>query len=133
MKALTLIRPWSTLIALGHKPIENRTWKPSPAQLRDGEDLAIHAGKKWDEEVADFALSLGVEISPKDDDHPHSAIICVVNYMGTVGASSNPWFFGPWGWVLRDIRPLTPIPCKGAQGLWTPPADVLAAIEEQLR
>ena len=32
--------------------------------------------------------------------------------------------------VLENPRPLTePIPCRGALGLWTPPADVLARLE----
>lgn len=27
-----------------------------------------------------------------------------------------------WAWLLADVRPLTePIPCRGAQGLWTAP------------
>jgi hypothetical protein len=44
------------------------------------------------------------------------------------------WFVGRCGWVFRDRRHLpTPVPCKGAQGLWTVPVDVAARIEEQLR
>lgn len=41
----------------------------------------------------------------------------------------NPWAFGPWCWVLTDIVRLEqPIPCKGAQGLWELPPDVLEAV-----
>lgn len=43
MKALTISQPWATLIAIGAKRIETRSWKP-PANLVD-QQLAIHAGK----------------------------------------------------------------------------------------
>ena len=42
MKALTIRQPWATLIALGVKTIETRSWR-SPASLI-GQRLAIHAG-----------------------------------------------------------------------------------------
>lgn len=39
-----------------------------------------------------------------------------------------------FGWFLADIRPLPrPIPCRGAQGLWSVPADVQAQIAEVIR
>lgn len=42
----------------------------------------------------------------------------------------GPWAFGPWCWVLDDVRALPePIPCSGRQMLWTLPPDV----EERLR
>jgi hypothetical protein len=29
------------------------------------------------------------------------------------------WFFGPVGYVLRDVHALeTPVPCRGWQGFW---------------
>jgi hypothetical protein len=44
------------------------------------------------------------------------------------------WFFGPIGYVLRDVRALaTPVPCRGFQGFWTLPADVERQVVEQLR
>lgn len=45
MKALTVIQPWATLIALGAKQYETRSWKPD--KLRRGDFLAIHAGKQF--------------------------------------------------------------------------------------
>lgn len=39
---------------------------------------------------------------------------------------------GRYAWLLADVRPLTsPVPAKGRQGLWTPDADLIAAIEAQ--
>jgi hypothetical protein len=43
------------------------------------------------------------------------------------------WFFGPIGYVLRDVRALaTPVPCRGRQGFWTLPHDVERQVMEQL-
>lgn len=44
MKALSLWQPWATLIAIGAKPEETRSW-PAPAWLI-GQRIAIHAAKK---------------------------------------------------------------------------------------
>lgn len=44
MKALTVWQPWASLIAVGAKPYEFRSWKP-PAWLV-GKQLAIHAGAR---------------------------------------------------------------------------------------
>lgn len=44
MKALSLWEPWATLIALGVKRIETRSW-PAPSSLL-GERFAVHAAKR---------------------------------------------------------------------------------------
>ncbi|MGF6354041.1 hypothetical protein ABIE27_001951 [Paenibacillus sp. 4624] len=46
MKAVTIIQPWATLVALGVKKLETRSW----ATKHRG-DLAIHAGQKVDKEA----------------------------------------------------------------------------------
>ncbi|MYE38465.1 MAG: ASCH domain-containing protein [Candidatus Spechtbacteria bacterium SB0662_bin_43] len=43
MKVITLHQPWASLIALGIKDIEARSW--SPPQRLIGETIAIHAAK----------------------------------------------------------------------------------------
>jgi activating signal cointegrator 1 len=40
MKAITLLQPWASLVALGIKRIETRSWRTSPLPL-----LAIHAAQ----------------------------------------------------------------------------------------
>lgn len=42
-KALSFKQPWASLVALGIKPIENRTWKTN---FRGR--IYIHASSKWD-------------------------------------------------------------------------------------
>ena len=44
MHAITLHQPWASLIALGIKTVETRSW-PAPARLV-GRTIAIHAGKR---------------------------------------------------------------------------------------
>ncbi len=46
MKALTLTQPWATLVAIGAKKIETRSW---PTNYRG--PLAIHAAKRFPEEA----------------------------------------------------------------------------------
>jgi hypothetical protein len=46
MKVITVIQPWATLIALGEKKFETRSWA---TKYRD--ELGIHAGKKIDKEA----------------------------------------------------------------------------------
>lgn len=45
MKAITLYEPWATLMAIGAKVIETRSWPIPPALI--GEPIAIHAASKW--------------------------------------------------------------------------------------
>ena len=44
MYAITLHQPWASLIALGIKTVETRSW-PAPARLV-GQTIAIHASKR---------------------------------------------------------------------------------------
>ncbi len=44
MYAITLHQPWATLIVLGFKTVETRSW-PAPERLV-GQTIAIHAGKR---------------------------------------------------------------------------------------
>ena len=46
MKALTLWQPWATLVAIGAKKIETRSWKTNYRG-----PLAIHAAKRIDKKI----------------------------------------------------------------------------------
>ena len=133
--ALTLIRPWSALVTVRPdpakpepwKPIENRPWAPSPKQLKPGDWFAIHAGKKWDDDCAPFAIQeCGVPAAffEASANRVESAIVGVVRYGGVVDdearctESQRPWFFGPVGWIITEAVAIDPVPCRGMQGLW---------------
>jgi hypothetical protein len=123
MRALTLWQPWASCIVRGPKRIENRPWKPFACVT--GKRIAIHAGKTWDPVGAEFCAERGFYL--RRDEAPLLAIVgtaFVERWVAPRDADTLPedqlqWFFGPFGWVLRDVRPLTkPIFCRGARGLW---------------
>lgn len=57
-----------------------------------------------------------------------------LNCAATRAVFDSPWRVpGMWSWVLTDVIALPePVPCRGAQGLWTLPEDVEAAVREQM-
>lgn len=55
MKALSLWQPWASLVILGEKRVETRSWAP-PAALK-GQRIAIHASKRADACVLEHPFS----------------------------------------------------------------------------
>lgn len=50
-----------------------------------------------------------------------------------LGPQQARWFFGPVGYVLRDVRALaSPVRCRGYQGFWTLSPDLEARVLAQL-
>jgi hypothetical protein len=133
--ALTLIQPWGTAIIHHGKDIENRTWEPYASQLRPGDRLWIHAGKKRDKGASEFIAGVCTwhdseeafeQMADRLDHAPLGALLGHVRFDGVTRSSDSPWFFGPVGWRLSDPVALPMlIFCRGAQGLWTVPDDVL--------
>jgi len=126
MKALTICQPYAELIACGEKLVENRTW---PTAYRG--PLLIHAGKSraWmDEDDEDEKRRYA--------DVPFGAVVAVADLIDCVRVErlpthlrDHPHAHGPWCWVLATVRRVpSPISCRGAQGLWVPDADILAAV-----
>jgi len=150
MKALTLIQPWSWAIAHAGKRVENREWQP-PTQMF-GQRIAIHAGKKFDARASIWIGEETGKYPPISTSLARGAIECVATIRGCIAvrnfcgrgrglltqqeicdAIDSPWFGGPIGWVLADVITLPrPVPCRGAQGLWTAPADIEAEINRQM-
>lgn len=153
--ALTLWRPWTAIVLVGPKFIENRPWKP-PRELI-GKRIAIHASKQFHEEgwlrARDLLMKQGFDAKGDEFWRVASVKMAIVgtavvdgyishdqvadSYVGSsreiVKHITDPWFSGPVGWVLSDRRALErPVPCKGAQKLWTMPPDVREAVEAQL-
>jgi hypothetical protein len=146
MRALTLRHPWAHAIAHLGKDIENRTWEPSPNVLAAGELFAIHAGKRPPRTVKAMAevqdavvwmLEQGIYVEATHTilrmTETASAVVAIARYVGCTTYSTSPWFAGPVGWQLEDVVTLvTPVPCRGAQGLWLLPSDVEASARAQL-
>lgn len=140
MKTLTLIQPWATLIALGEKRIETRSWKTSYRG-----PLLIHAGKKIDKVACEeyFIKGMLQKHGYASDNLPTGLIIakcelidCIEIDLGTDGRNhiahlknglrvdNNEYCFGDYtpgryAWILDNIEILKePIPAKGKLSLW---------------
>ena len=114
MKALSLRQPWASMIADGRKTIETRTWR---THYRGA--LAIHASARPHADlptggiIAVARLLCCRPMTPADED-----AACIELYDGA------------YAWLLADVRPVPPLPCKGRLGLWTPPADIIRKLTD---
>lgn len=146
MKAITIHQPWATLIALGEKRFETRSWATKHRGL-----LAIHAGKKVDREACEWEPIKSTLAKHKYtvDNLPTGAVVAIckliecwevigiadVPILGThvlsagnrmfgIAKESEEFHFGDFSegrhaWEMDDVqRPPEPIPVKGRQGLW---------------
>lgn len=121
MKALSIRQPWAWLIVNGIKNIENRDW---PTRFR-GEFL-IHASKGCTSDEYDDCRDLRHAIHKKHTpDVPYvkipplaeierGGIVGIAEIADCVDQSESPWFFGRYGFVLKNVRPLPFRPYKGA-------------------
>lgn len=141
MKALSIRAPWWWFILHGGKDIENRDW---PTRFRG--TVHIHASKWWKAE--DIGLDLGfcdrvartqVRDSPTQMQDLREGGGCIVGKVDIVDCihvqqpeTVSPWFFGDYGFVLANpVAFKTPIPCKGALGLFGLSEGVQAAIRDR--
>lgn len=148
MKALTLTQPWATLVAIGAKRIETRSWRTS---FRG--QVAIHAAKRFPGSAKDLCTSrlfcriLGWPECPDSltqqwlDDNarlirelPTGCVIAtamVVNCIETElirryvqpfteqEEAFGDYTPGRFGFLLENvIQFAAPVPAKGALGLW---------------
>lgn len=139
MNALSLIQPWASLIALGEKRIETRSWS-TPYRG----PLAIHASTSIPREVREMVneepefleaferhnvtfgnLPCGVVVATAVLTHcvhvdrdTRNRIIQSGKYPEDE-AEFGDYTPGRFAWVLSDIRPLAaPVPASGRLGLW---------------
>jgi len=136
MKAITLWQPWATLVAIGAKRLETRSWS---TDFRG--PLVIHAAKKRDADLNEMCVSnprFAYTLKDFRDSRGHfgfplGCALCVVDLIDVIplGSLAAPLFSrqerafgdfsaGRYAWKLDDVRPFPePIPWRGAQGLWT--------------
>ncbi|MBA3867768.1 MAG: ASCH domain-containing protein [Anaerolineae bacterium] len=144
VKAITLYQPWASLIILGFKRFETRSWGSQYTGL-----LVIHAGKTLEVNTADANFMNHLYASGITDYRklPLSAAVGVV-WKGKCyrGASVLPHiderekafgnFNGPDRIAWELANPVAfdpPVPMRGKQGLWDWPLplpdDVLAMLQ----
>lgn len=118
MKALSIRQPWADAIIWHGKDVENRSW-----QTRYRGPVLIRAAKAWGpNEKADLAWVEDATATKLEDvDRPLlGGIIGQAEIVDCVAAMDSKWFFGPFGFVLRNAEPLPFQPCRGALGFFTP-------------
>ena len=137
MKALSLWQPWASLIAIGAKRIETRSWDT----LYRG-PIAIHAAKKWDKQLMDIARSFAFDsaLRPRSLAVEHSGSTalpfgCIVaharlvrverithgytRHLDPLEAEFGNYTPGRFAFHFEHVQALqTPIPYRGAQGLF---------------
>jgi hypothetical protein len=118
MKALSIQQPWAWCILHAGKDIENRDWSTG---LRGR--IYLHTGKNFDRiEWSWIKDNFGVEI-PRD--LPTGGIVGSVEIVDCVRTSNSRWFFGDYGFVLRNSVELPFIPYRGQLGFFEVPDNVL--------
>ena len=120
MKALSIMQPWAWLVVNGHKDIENRDWRSDNPGLKYRGDVLIHTGLRFDDDFTGNGLPDIVRQIPTDDDLPRGGIVGIAEIVDCVKDHPSPWFFGRYGFVLRNARPLEFKPCVGRLGFFEP-------------
>ena len=117
MIALSIRQPWAWLIIHAGKDIENRSW---PTTVRG--PVLVHASKGMTVmEYKDAACwaeeALGILVPPRDQ-LQFGGIIGQVEIADSVWASKSPWFSGPYGFVLRNPKPMPFREVRGQLGFF---------------
>jgi hypothetical protein len=148
MKAISLWQPWATLIAIGAKKIETRSWETAHRG-----QIAIHAAKRWDRgldlmcESEPFASALNFMDAHRERYAlPLGAIVAVAHLdvcvLSSGGASrgflidgtivKDPEFSfgdyspGRFAWKLSNVRKLpVPLPWAGSQRIFNVPDQII--------
>lgn len=142
MKVITIHQPWASLIAIGVKQIETRSWR---TKYRGA--LAIHAGvsKEYDHlrcqnpfygclKAAGLIGTFRASPNSPAIHYPYGAVVataeifdCVpvedVTFWPTSGLMYEACFGdfepGRFAWLLKNVEMLkSPVPAIGKQGLW---------------
>lgn len=139
IRGLTLRHPWPRMFLLDDEPkrIENRDWAPPKAML--GGLIALHGGlppkpsdREYLKEIRGALSWVGdifddpdpVDVFTDEDllsEFCVSGIYGVARLADVVTVSDDPWFAGPFGWVLQDfvaIDPPLPDRSPSHRGLW---------------
>ncbi|MGA2491891.1 MAG: ASCH domain-containing protein [Roseiarcus sp.] len=120
--ALSIRQPWAWAILYAGKDVENRSW---PTRYRGR--VLIHAGLSFEGpaheallDCAEWARDAGVRAPASLDDLTRGGIVGEAEIVDCVESSASPWFFGPYGFALRNARPLPFQPCRGKLGFFSP-------------
>jgi hypothetical protein len=140
MKALSIRQPWATLIVLGMKTVENRSWVTNYRGK-----LLIHAAKTITKEDMQAGRKFCQENGfPFPENFPTRGFIGMCDFTGiiweeTEGLTTDRtpamltnevrgYIDGSIGFFLENAKPINYIPAPGRLGLFNPPAEIMESI-----
>lgn len=128
MKIVTVLQPWATLLALGIKQYETRSWKTNHRGL-----IAIHAAKKRNRHLDALTREMLLcDVLPANytpDNLPRGKVVGVAHLTKVEKAEDvivtekermlGDWEPGRYVWQMQHAHLFDkPIPARGKQGLW---------------
>lgn len=113
MLALSIQQPWAWAICNLGKDIENRSW---PTKVRG--QFLIHTGKKVNKDGYDYISTILKYGLPPISELKTGGIVGIAEITGCVRSHDSEWFFGPYGFVLKNQKPLAFVPYKGRLGFF---------------
>jgi hypothetical protein len=134
LKALTLWQPWASLVAIGAKKIETRSWRTSHRGA-----LLIHAAARNTRRIPEGVRRLSGWILSFHPPMDFGAILAIANLVDCVPVETireslslqeltfGDYGSGRWSWLLSDVRLIVPVHCRGSQGLWNWEGDIQTA------
>lgn len=134
IRALTLWQPWASLLAVGVKAHETRSWRIPPKML--GTRIAIHAGSgRAPESMVTVELAALCARTFGEDWRttlPKGRVLCTCRLAADLATEdavegadpddvvSGVWTPGRHAWLIEDILHVDRTePVSGRQGLWT--------------
>lgn len=123
-KAISIRQPWCWAILNAGKNIENRDWT-----TRFRGPVLIHASKGMTRDEYESCLATMRAISrthpfpsgltlPKFEDLERGGIVGRMEIVNCWDEHTSPWFFGRYGFEIRNAEPLPFRPYKGALGFF---------------
>lgn len=119
IKALSIKQPYPHYIFHRGKDVENRDWA-----TRGRGWFIVHAGVSKSEIDKD---------SPGEMDLPRGGAVGMARIVDCVTAMKSDWFFGKYGFVLKEAFPLPLVQCRGALSFFALPDEVLKQIAAAIR
>lgn len=127
MLALSVRQPWASAIITRGKPVENRSWPTGVRGL-----VLVHASSRrpTKSDIAEYEkVARWAVVEEPWGSHPCDALlggfVGAVEIVDCVRAMDSPWFFGDYGFVLRNPRPLPFVPYKGSLGFFDIPEGII--------
>lgn len=144
MKVLTLWEPWATLVALGVKQYETRSWLTNyrgqllihaakrPVRINELRKIGLIGESYWasSESQKTVRNALYPFLWGKENFH-YGHAICIVEVTDCIkmtdeviksaselDINTGIWTPDRYAWKLENPTPIKPIPCQGKQGLW---------------